>query len=141
MIVACWWKLSLSNYCPSSACHCVLCSQHVLTLTPDTTALCRSARARHRAGRSPRSPLLGGSPAGERQGHVCGRSQKGGRNAILPWKPRPAARQKCVPPLYTVWSIPRSWLPRECFLQNFFGGPGMLLVVIGGEGAGTVWVL
>lgn len=43
MIVACWRKLSLSNYCPSSACHCVLCSQHVLTLTPDTTALCRSA--------------------------------------------------------------------------------------------------
>lgn len=44
LIGACWRKLSLSNYRPSSACHHVLSGQHVLTRTPGTTALCRSAR-------------------------------------------------------------------------------------------------
>jgi hypothetical protein len=58
LIVACWRKLSLSNYCPSSACLCVLCSQPILTLTPDAAVLCRASSpvtlCPAQRGRSPR---------------------------------------------------------------------------------------
>lgn len=134
LIGACWWKLSLSNYCPSSACHCVLCSQHVLTLTPDTTALCRSACARHRGGRSPCSPLPGRQPSwGEARTRV--RPQSEG------WKECDSSRESAACSQAEmcstmIHSIPRPWLPRERSLQKkiWGGGAGMLLVVIGGRG-------